>query len=69
MEGRQQAVALKVLHPNIVEKVNEDLRLLKGAALFLERIFPQLAILGPRRIVDDFGMRLTQQLDLTQVLY
>eukprot|EP01083_Nonionella_stella_P136774 416354_1 len=30
LNGQKQEVALKVLHPNIIQKVNEDLRLLRG---------------------------------------
>jgi len=63
IKGRAEPVAIKVLHPHINESVGADLDVLRSIAAFFES-FPKLKPLGPVAIVDDFRLRMVEQLDL-----
>ena len=60
IKGRAEPVAIKVLHPHINESVGADLDVLRSIAAFFES-FPKLKPLGPVAIVDDFRLRMVEQ--------
>jgi len=62
MEGRE--VVVKVLRPNIRERVADDVALLRAIAASVERFHPNADKIRPREIVTEIETTLTNELDL-----
>ena len=60
--GRE--VVVKVLRPDIHERVARDIDLLRGIAASVERFHPNADKIRPREIVDEIETTLTNELDL-----
>lgn len=56
-------VAVKVMHPNIFQRIQPDLKLVKMVGSLLELV-PGFEYLGPRKEVDSFCELMSTQLDL-----
>ena len=61
-DGRD--VAVKVLRPNMLPIIDNDLRLLRAVAKLIERISPDGKRLKPREVVAEFDKYLHDELDL-----
>ena len=61
---QQRHVAVKVLHPNVHEVIEEDISLLRSIAEFSEWLRPDLRFMAIVDTVDEFGSMLDGQLDL-----
>jgi len=59
-----EAVAVKVLRPGIERVIGEDVRLLDGFALLIERLWWDGRRLKPREVVAEFAKHLDDELDL-----
>lgn len=59
-----EAVAVKVLRPNILPVIEQDLALLRFGALWVERLFADGKRLKPRAVVAEFDKYLHDELDL-----
>jgi ubiquinone biosynthesis protein len=62
MDGRE--VVVKVLRPNIRERVADDVALLRAIAASVERFHPNADKIRPREIVTEIETTLTNELDL-----
>ncbi len=63
--GQQgQKVAVKVLRPNILPVIEQDLALMKAGASFAERFLPDGKRLKPKEVVAEFNKYLHDELDL-----
>jgi ubiquinone biosynthesis protein len=62
MDGRE--VVVKVLRPNIRERVTDDVALLRAIAASVERFHPNADKIRPREIVVEIETTLTNELDL-----
>ncbi len=60
-----QAVAVKVLRPNIQQVIKKDLKLLDTAAWLIQTISSEGKRLKPREIVSEFASHTESELDLT----
>jgi aarF domain-containing kinase len=60
----EKTVAIKVLHPSIIQDLEADLDLLRLMAKILPKIFEPLSWLNPKGAVEEFGRMLLSQLDL-----
>ncbi len=56
-------VAVKVQRPGIEEKFNRDIILLKHLANLIENHYPELKILKPKKIIDEFEKYTKRELD------
>ncbi|MBF0803608.1 MULTISPECIES: ubiquinone biosynthesis regulatory protein kinase UbiB [Neisseria] len=59
-----EAVAVKVLRPNLLPVIEQDLALLRFGAAWAERLFADGKRLKPREVVDEFDKYLHDELDL-----
>lgn len=57
-------VAVKVLRPNLLRVIEQDLSLMKWAAKWIERLFADGKRLKPREVVAEFDKYLHDELDL-----
>eukprot|EP00968_Pinguiococcus_pyrenoidosus_P002399 scaffold133_cov257-Pinguiococcus_pyrenoidosus.AAC.21 len=57
----QQEVAIKVLHPNVHEIIEEDTAILRTIVSFFEAVIPNLKYMSIGETVDEFGSLLQQQ--------
>ncbi|MDO5356228.1 MAG: ubiquinone biosynthesis regulatory protein kinase UbiB [Conchiformibius sp.] len=58
------AVAVKVLRPNLAPVIEQDLALMRSAAVWMERLFADGKRLKPREVVAEFDKHLHDELDL-----
>lgn len=58
-----ERVAVKVQRPGIDKIIKNDISILQGLALLLERYIPETKILNPTGIVDEFFRTITFELD------
>ncbi len=56
-------VAVKIQRPGIEEKFNRDIILLKHLADIIENHYPELKVLNPRKIIDEFERYTKRELD------
>lgn len=56
-------VAVKIQRPDIAKTIELDLEILKDLARFVERHSPELAVLNPSGVVNEFAETLTKELD------
>lgn len=63
IDGIQKTVAVKVMHPNVKERVELDMQLIKIFGRLLEYV-PGMQYLGPSKEIDTFCGMMIQQLDL-----
>ncbi|MGH7143721.1 MAG: ABC1 kinase family protein [Planctomycetota bacterium] len=61
VDGRE--VVLKIRRPNVEKQIEADLSILARLAAIVERAFPELVIIQPRMIIDEFGRMLHRELD------
>jgi ubiquinone biosynthesis protein len=61
-DGRE--VVVKVLRPDIHERIDDDVALLRAIAASVERFHPNAEKIRPREIVDEIETTLTNELDL-----
>ena len=61
--GKSTKVAVKVLHPGVLELVEADMDLLKWFVSSLE-VIPRVKYLSLGPLVDEFRALLTEQLDM-----
>jgi aarF domain-containing kinase len=54
-------VAVKVLHPGIVEAMDGDIRLMKYVASWMDYVYPDLHWIALKECVDEFSMVMQQQ--------
>ena len=54
-------IAVKVLHPRIVEAMDQDIRLMKYVASWVDRLFPDVHWIALKECVDEFSAILQQQ--------
>lgn len=59
-----QAVAVKVLRPNLHKVINQDLALMRFVAYWIEKLFADGKRLKPREVVAEFDRYLHDELDL-----
>lgn len=59
-------IALKVQRPNISEKIEQDIGLLRSIAKLIEERKPELRIYNPVALVEDFGVQIKKELDFTR---
>ena len=59
-----EEVAVKVLRPNILRVIEQDLSLMKWGATWIERLFKDGKRLKPREVVAEFDKYLHDELDL-----
>jgi len=59
------AVAVKIQRPDIIEKIELDLAILSDLARFVEKHVPDLAVLNPVGVVEEFSATLLKELDFT----
>jgi len=59
-----EAVAVKVLRPNLLGVIEQDLALMRFAATWIERVFADGKRLKPREVVAEFDKYLHDELDL-----
>ena len=59
-----EAVAVKVLRPNLVPVIEQDLALMRVGAWLLERLLPDGRRLKPREVVAEFDKYLHDEVDL-----
>jgi ubiquinone biosynthesis protein len=62
--GRE--VAVKVLRPGMLSVIDDDLRLMRTLALWVERLFADGRRLKPREVVAEFDIYLHDELDLVR---
>ncbi len=62
--SRGQKVAVKVLRPDILPVIEQDLALLRFGAVWLERLFADGKRLKPREVVAEFDKYLHDEVDL-----
>ncbi len=62
--GRE--VAVKVLRPGMLRAIDDDLRLMRTAAAWVERLFADGRRLKPREVVAEFDVYLHDELDLVR---
>ncbi|RVT53694.1 ubiquinone biosynthesis regulatory protein kinase UbiB [Rubrivivax albus] len=62
--GRE--VAVKVLRPGMLRVIDDDLRLLRTLAVWIERLFADGRRLKPREVVAEFDIYLHDELDLVR---
>lgn len=60
-DGRK--VFVKIQRPDIVPKVQVDLEIIADLAAYLERSFPELAVIQPTHIIEDFRSGFLDELD------
>ncbi|MDX2226828.1 MAG: AarF/ABC1/UbiB kinase family protein [Verrucomicrobiae bacterium] len=60
-----QTVAVKVQRPDIQAKIEMDLSILKRLAYLVERNVPEMAVLNPVGIVNEFATSLLKEIDFT----
>ncbi len=65
-DGRK--VAVKVQHPDIVRRVEDDLAILAELALLAERYLPEFRIYRPVAVVAEFERALSRELDFRREL-
>lgn len=61
-----EAVAIKILRPNIAKLIDRDIKVLRLAAWFIEKISRDGKWLRPREIVDEFEKTIHAELDFLQ---
>lgn len=61
-----QEVAIKVLRPKIAKVINKDIKLLKSASWFVEKMFSDGKRLRPTEIIDEFEATIHEELDFQQ---
>ena len=61
-----QAVAVKVLRPNIGEVINQDIKVLQLAAWFVEKAFKDGKRLKPQDVIEEFKKTIQSELDFLQ---
>ncbi len=59
-------VAVKVLRPGMLRVIDDDLRLMRTLALWVERLFADGRRLKPREVVAEFDIYLHDELDLVR---
>ena len=59
-------IALKVQRPNIRNKIEQDLVLIRSIAKMLEEKKPELRMYNPVSLVDDFATQVRKELDFTR---
>lgn len=59
-------IALKVQRPNIRNKIEQDLVLIRSIAQLLEEKKPELRMYNPVSLVDDFATQIRKELDFTR---
>lgn len=57
-------VAVKVLRPNLIQVIEQDLSLMKWCAVWIERLFSDGKRLKPKEVVAEFDKYLHDELDL-----
>jgi ubiquinone biosynthesis protein len=62
------AVAVKILHDGAADKVREDLELMQALAAHVEAEDPELALLRPTILVDEFAAMMRAAVDLHEEL-
>ncbi len=60
-------VAIKILHPNIVEKMEQDICLMKYVASWVDTIYPAVHWVALTECVDEFTVVMEQQVRLPQL--
>ncbi|CAD6187831.1 unnamed protein product [Caenorhabditis auriculariae] len=66
IEGKkEQKIAIKVAEPNVDEKIELDLSILRTGAYVLEKLIPSLWYLDPKGALEQFEMVLRRQVDLS----
>ena len=58
-------VAVKVQRPNIAPQIRSDLHILHFLARRAEQVLPELALMDPTGIIDEFDKALSSELDFT----
>ena len=56
-------VVVKLQRPDIADRIESDLRILRGAAWIAERLVPDADLLNPVGVVDDFTATIREELD------
>ncbi len=59
-------LALKVQRPHILEKIEQDIVLLKSIAKLIEEKAPEFRMYNPVSLVEDFGIQIRKELDFTR---
>lgn len=59
-------LAMKVQRPNIRDRVEQDVALIRKIAQILEDKKPELRMYNPVSLVDDFGVQVRKELDFTR---
>jgi len=63
LKGTSQQVAIKVLRPNIELTINKDVKVLKLAAWFIEKVFSDGKRLRPQEVITEFEKTIHAELD------
>ena len=60
---KEKVVAIKVLHPNIKQKIDSDLKIM---SFFVELLYfiPSMQFLSFREIIQQFSVSMNKQLDM-----
>ncbi|HJJ42394.1 MAG TPA: AarF/UbiB family protein, partial [Methanocorpusculum sp.] len=59
-------LALKVQRPNIRNRIEQDIILIRSIAQMIEDKIPEYKIYNPVSLVDDFGVQIRKELDFTR---
>lgn len=61
-----EPVAVKVLHPNIVQRMEQDICLMKYVASWVDLLYPAVYWVALTECVDEFSIIMEKQLDMEQ---
>lgn len=61
-----ETIAIKILRPNIAKVINQDIKVLRLAAWFIEKVSSDGKRLRPREIIDEFEKTIHAELDFLQ---
>lgn len=66
LHSNNQAIAVKILRPGIEKTIDQDLKLLRLCAWFIEKIFSDGKRLRPQEVIQEFKKTISAELDFMQ---